>query len=199
MEALRYCVALVLLVIIPPTLLFWFAIHPFVGFWRRVGLWKSYAVVLSAVALMMLVLFLAREHLLIGDFGTRFGTAVLGTCCLAGATAMRIAIQRKLGVWTVTGVPELRAEGAGQQRLVTDGIYARMRHPRYAQLWLAFLGLALIGNYLTTYILAALSVPLLYAVAILEEGELRDRFGEEYRDYCQRVPRFIPRFRVERQ
>jgi len=33
----------------------------------------------------------------------------------------------------------------------------------------------------------------IYAVALLEERELLARFGDEYRTYCRRVPRFIPK------
>jgi protein-S-isoprenylcysteine O-methyltransferase Ste14 len=29
-------------------------------------------------------------------------------------------------------------------------------------------------------------------VVLLEERELRDRFGAEYDEYCRRVPRYIP-------
>jgi protein-S-isoprenylcysteine O-methyltransferase Ste14 len=28
---------------------------------------------------------------------------------------------------------------------------------------------------------------------LLEERELRDRFGAEYEEYCRRVPRYIPK------
>jgi len=31
---------------------------------------------------------------------------------------------------------------------------------------------------------------------MLEERELRERFGAEYDAYCRRVPRFLPRLRL---
>ena len=34
-----------------------------------------------------------------------------------------------------------------------------------------------------------------HLIAVLEERELRDRFGEEYEAYCRKVSRFLPRMR----
>jgi len=39
---------------------------------------------------------------------------------------------------------------------------------------------------------AAAALPLLWLTVILEERELRQRFGAAYDGYCQRVPRFRP-------
>ena len=40
-----------------------------------------------------------------------------------------------------------------------------------------------------------LLVPVGYLMIVLEERELIDRFGEEYRKYQREVPRFLPRWR----
>ena len=37
MKTFRYIVALVVLISLPPGLLLWFCIHPFAGFWRKLG------------------------------------------------------------------------------------------------------------------------------------------------------------------
>ena len=91
----------------------------------------------------------------------------------------------------LAGIPELSADDPGV--LLQEGIYARIRHPRYIELLFWILGYALISNYLGTYVLFAITVPAIYLIVLMEEKELRDRFGEEYREYCRRVPRFIPR------
>ena len=76
---------------------------------------------------------------------------------------------------------------------MTDGIYARVRHPRYVQIWLGLLGHALIVNYVSTYALVAIATAVILLVVRMEERELSARFGDAYRAYVARVPRFLPR------
>jgi len=80
-------------------------------------------------------------------------------------------------------------------KLLTDGIFARIRHPRYVEILLAVLTYALFSNYLASYLMFLFGLPMIYLIVLLEERELRQRFGAEYEAYCRRVPRFIPRTR----
>ena len=71
-------------------------------------------------------------------------------------------------------------------------MYSRIRHPRYVEIVLGSLAYALFANDLGAYIMAFLTIPGLHAIVLLEERELVERFGQEYRDYALRVPRYIP-------
>ena len=104
---------------------------------------------------------------------------------------MAIAASTSPYLRTLIGVPELTAGESGE--LLTTGIYARIRHPRYVQLLLALSAYALFANYSGAYIMAALFWAQIYVVVLLEEAELRDRFGEAYVSYAARTPRFVPR------
>jgi protein-S-isoprenylcysteine O-methyltransferase Ste14 len=77
--------------------------------------------------------------------------------------------------------------------LITGGVYSRVRHPRYLGLLLGLLGWTLIANYRGLHVMFAVFLPALYGVILLEEKELRERFGDDYRAYCKRVPGLIPR------
>jgi protein-S-isoprenylcysteine O-methyltransferase Ste14 len=92
------------------------------------------------------------------------------------------------------GFPEI-APDRFPRPLITEGIYGRIRHPRYVQLLIALTGYALIANYLAAYLAVALWVPGIYVIVRLEEKELRAHFGDAYDDYCRRVPRFLPKLK----
>ena len=113
--------------------------------------------------------------------------------------ARHAAIRRREGVagaskeleGVLAGLPELSPDKR-PGRLLTDGIYGRIRHPRYVEVLLFTVAYAFFANYVGTYVTAALTVPALCLTVILEERERRDRFGAEFEAYSRRVPRFIP-------
>ena len=53
--------------------------------------------------------------------------------------------------------------------------------------------MAFLVNYLATWVLVAGLFPLVYLLTLIEERELRERFGADYIEYSERVPRIIPR------
>jgi protein-S-isoprenylcysteine O-methyltransferase Ste14 len=82
------------------------------------------------------------------------------------------------------------------QRLVTTGVYERVRHPMYsAHLLWAVAQLLLLENWVAGPAFLAASIPL-YVVRIPREEEMMlDKFGEEYRRYMERTGRLVPRIR----
>jgi protein-S-isoprenylcysteine O-methyltransferase Ste14 len=190
MDTLRYALALVVIVAFPPTFVFWLPVHPFATFWRRLGPVLTLAILYSLLLLAMVGLFLAREPLLATEFGTRWPLVALGAACLGVAAFVLRAVRRQLAVRVQMGIPEL--DPHAEQHLLTQGIYARIRHPRYVEMLLGLLGFALIANYLAGYVVFGLGVLLLHSVVLLEERELRERFGAEWDVYARRVPRYVP-------
>jgi len=192
-DSVRYYVALILLVTLPPLLMFWLLIHPFIRFWRKVGPGWTYGIVGGLIASGMAGVFLVRKPLLATEVGTCSPLVIVGILCLAAAVSMGWWLLRHVTIKVLIGLPELAPE-RHPGRLVTGGLYARIRHPRYVQFLLGLLGYALFADYLAAYIVVALWIPGIWAIAVLEERELRDRFGEQYEEYCRRVRRFVPRF-----
>ena len=193
MNSVRYYVALVVLLSVPPGLLLWFIIHPFASFWRRFGPVWTYSILVLPMVAMMVGLFFVRKPLLTVDFGTRYGLIAVGVLVMVGAFTIGIKRKKHLTFGILAGLPEL-SEQRYPGKLLTEGLYAKIRHPRYVEAFLGILGYALIANYLAPYFLVLLSIPIIFLIVALEERELRDRFGEEYEEYCRNVPRFLPKF-----
>lgn len=84
--------------------------------------------------------------------------------------------------------------GAKERRLVTDGVYAIVRHPQYLGLFMAVFGEGVV-HWPTIFSLAAFPV-IVIAYALLahrEERQMFEEHGPAYLDYRRRVPMFIPR------
>jgi protein-S-isoprenylcysteine O-methyltransferase Ste14 len=77
-------------------------------------------------------------------------------------------------------------------RLVTTGIYGKVRHPSYAGLLLNALGWALAFRSGVGVLLTALMIPPLLARMRAEEALLTSHFGAEYDCYRARTWRLIP-------
>lgn len=136
-----------------------------------------------------------HEVLFRTDWGTQPLLIALGILFLAYAFWLRILIGRTFTTRQLIGLPEIKSEkSSSTEELVTSGIYSRVRHPRYVQLVIASLGYAIMANYPASYLAVAIFVPGIYLVVLLEENELRQRFGLTYDEYASRVPRFIPVF-----
>ena len=193
MDTARYYIALAMITVTPGALLYWFSIHPFVRFWRNVGPWWTIGIHYTSIAALAALLFRIRQPLLSIEFGTNAALIALSIPLYVCAIVLRRKLSRKLKFRILTGLPELAPEKYATG-LIVDGIYARIRHPRYVEILVALLAYALFCNYLATYVLFFLAWVILLLVVRFEEKELRDRFGAEYDAYAEWVPRFVPKF-----
>jgi protein-S-isoprenylcysteine O-methyltransferase Ste14 len=176
----------------PPFMLMWYVVHPFTRFWRRMGPLKTYSSLIIIILLIMWFLYIMREPIMRAHYGVNWLLVILATQLFAISMVMGFVRIRHLKPSVMLGLPEIRGEEY-PGKLLTEGIYSKIRHPRYVEVWLGLLAIALFTNYMAMYILAAVFIPLIYGVVLLEEKELRERFGEEYEKYCAEVPRFFPK------
>ena len=82
-----------------------------------------------------------------------------------------------------------------EDRLVTDGLYAYVRHPQYTGLFVALFGEGIV-HWPTLFSVGLFPViVLVYTwLAYREEEQMIARFGDVYRTYRRQVPMFIPRW-----
>jgi len=195
MDSVRYILGVSCVVILPAGLLFWFLIHPWARHWRRLGPARTYFIVLPVVIAVGAVFYRFRVPLLGEDLGTSW--ILIGIAGVLYAITMWFEFQywRQISIATLIGVTELSRTGNETGKLMRDGIYARVRHPRYASAGLGVIGNVLVINFLGLYILLLLVILLGSWLLALEERELVGRFGDAYRQYQREVPQLIPRLR----
>ena len=192
MNGFRYVLAVLLAVSMPPAVAYWYVIHPFAHLWRRLGPKLAFAILWLGFLAAIWGCWLARHTLLGRDLGTNPWLIPPGLALYILALWISEQVRRHLSLRILVGWPEL-ASGHGPGKLLNEGIYARVRHPRYAAYLIGCLGAAMIVNYAGIWILTALLFPALHLVTVIEERELRQRFGAQYDAYAAAVPRLIPR------
>lgn len=190
----RYVMGALLAISMPPAIAYWFIVHPFIAFWRRVGMKPTFWFLGLFLGGSMAALYPFRDALLGRDLGTSVPAIVVAVPLLVVAGVVSRKRRKHLPFKTLAGVPELSPERHGIG-LLTEGIYGRIRHPRYVEFTLALVGWTLFANYLGLYLITALAIAALYLIVLIEEQELRERFGTAYAEYSARVPRFVPRRR----
>jgi protein-S-isoprenylcysteine O-methyltransferase Ste14 len=170
---------------------FWLMIHPFAGRWRArrrspyqvllpvwIAMWAAMTLITAPWRRIPLyrvdwlwvpaVLLLVMGLFIYSRSGKNFSAKQLG------------------------GLPEVQGANR-EQRLVTDGIRARVRHPVYlAHLcemltWSVGTGLAVCWG------LTAFAIVTGALMIQMEDAELEKRFGDTYRAYRNSVPAVLPR------
>jgi protein-S-isoprenylcysteine O-methyltransferase Ste14 len=190
---LKALAALVLFLQLPIPL-YWFVLHPRVDYWRK-HLKAGFAVALCSSWLPVTICIILFRRSLFRDDWHPAWAIVSGLALIAFEVWLFARLSRDLGAARLIG----RTEISGSGSLAEEGIYARMRHPRYVGSFLALAGACLLAGTRATWIVLLVWAVLTWIAISLEERELRTRFGEAYERYCRRVPRFLPRLRAQSQ
>ena len=193
LDAARYWLAVVTAISLPPAILYWYLIHPFAERWRRLGRLPTYLIVFGVCVAAGYALWRLRAPILGRDLGFQPWLTAVGLALYAIAVYIEVRCRKHLKFHILAGAPELSRDDPGQ--LLDQGIYGRVRHPRYLSVAFGMTGMGLFLNYQGLYLLLVACVPLFYLLVLFEERELRERFGAAYVDYSRRVPRFVPRWR----
>lgn len=171
-----------------PNPLFWLVVHPRVSFWRSHtrAAYATALIVAWGLVTALLVIFhpvIFREE---APGNLQIGAGLL---LIAFDIWLFAQVRRDLGTSRLIGKPEL----AGGGDIASSGIYARIRHPRYTGMMASVISACLLAASPLMWVVIVVWLLLVFMVIRLEEGELRERFGRAYAEYCRRIPRFIPR------
>lgn len=193
-DRVRYSLGVLNVIVLPPGLLFWLVIHPWARRWRRLGPTRTYLIVLPPLVALGILLFRLRGRLLGADLGSNWSLISLALVLYAVTTWLELQYWRHLSIPTLIGIPELSRGEERIGKLLKDGVYRTVRHPRYLSAGIGIVGNALVINHVGMYVQILLLFPVGFVMLRFEERELANRFGEEYRQYQREVPQIIPRW-----
>lgn len=88
---------------------------------------------------------------------------------------------------------------AAKGELVTDGLYAYVRHPQYSALFLLIVSLLIQWPALLSWLMAPILFVTYLRLARREEREMIEKFGERYLTYRAHTQAFIPSWSSLRQ
>jgi protein-S-isoprenylcysteine O-methyltransferase Ste14 len=193
-DGARYGVAWLLVVALPAAIVYWFAVHPFAGLWRRIGHGVGLVAGFAVLGLTAFVCGLAAPGWLHAEYGFSWLLTLAGLVFFVAALWIQRLRKPYLNFRALVGIPQLSNDPA-DLKLFTEGIYSRIRHPRYVEVILATIAYALFANYLAGYWIVAFAVAGILAVVWFEERDLKARFGQSWVAYAAKTPRFVPRRR----
>ena len=171
--------------------LFWLMVHPRAHVWRRkdrspfrvlvpawivmwigigalTGPWRDVMLYTANWTWIPSVLLFATGFFIYSRSGAHFSWAQLG------------------------GLPEVRT-GHRDERLITTGIRARVRHPVYLGHLCEMLAWSLGTSLLVCWLLTAFAIATGAVMIRMEDAELEKRFGEQYTAYRNHVPAVLPK------
>jgi protein-S-isoprenylcysteine O-methyltransferase Ste14 len=165
---------LLILTMLAPALRIWPT--PGTGSWQSYLFWPLFRG-LNALCFAVAIADLGASYL-----GLPAWVRLIAFALLAGSLSLFVYSFRVLGRDNSYGA---------QDGLVTGGIYRWTRNPQNAMLVVVYGCLAVAADSGPTYVLCAAMMAVYTLMVLLEEPWLAGVYGEPYRRYCRRVPRFF--------
>jgi protein-S-isoprenylcysteine O-methyltransferase Ste14 len=143
---------------------------------------------LAWLGFLLPLIWVATPAFQFAEYPLRLGPLIAGVMCLVVGLWLFYRSHADLGTnWSVT--LQIRAH----HRLITQGVYRRVRHPMYSSLFLYSIGQVLAlpnwiagPSYLVTF-------GILFALRVRDEERMMlEEFGDEYATYMAKTKRLVP-------
>ena len=162
---------------------------------RRVKVIKSHKTSREAILLILAwtgffvpLIWIASAAFSFAEYSLRSGPLIVGIVCFVIGLWLFYRSHADLGTnWSIT--LEVREE----HRLITEGVYRRIRHPMYSALVLYGAAHALVIPNWVAGPSNLVAFAVLFALRVrAEERMMLEQFGDEYRAYIARTKRLVP-------
>ena len=110
-----------------------------------------------------------------------------------------ILIGAWLGIVSVRETSLKVSETHRTEKIVSTKIYSLIRHPQYFGGLVAHIGISFLLSSLFSLVFTPVVILLNFLVAWKEEKELLKEFGDIYKNYKERVPMFVPKFKKKKR
>jgi protein-S-isoprenylcysteine O-methyltransferase Ste14 len=168
---------------------FWFLVHPQAEYWRSRKR-SPYLILLPAWLVMWILVAAATarwRHVALYSAQWPWIPAIL---LFATGFWLYSQSRKNFSAKQLGGLPEL-VSGHPEQRLVTAGIRAHLRHPVYLGHLCEMLAWSTVAGLVVCYGLTLFAMITGAFMIRMEDKELEQRFGNEYRTYRAKVPAII--------
>jgi protein-S-isoprenylcysteine O-methyltransferase Ste14 len=172
---------------------FWFLIHPRAEYWRARKR-SPYLILLPAWVGMWIIVAIATTRWRHGALYSTPWPWILAILLFATGFWLYSQSRKNFSAKQLGGLPEL-ISGHHEQRLVTTGIRAHVRHPVYLGHLCEMLAWSIGTGLAVCYGLTVFAVITGAVMIRMEDAELEQRFGAAYAAYRECVPAVLPRFR----
>jgi protein-S-isoprenylcysteine O-methyltransferase Ste14 len=160
---------------------------------RKLGLLEDWTVVPGIATIILGTITSVYDFAVLQSRGFRWTPlTVAGVLFIAAALTLRTISRAALNRAGFKQLGSTRLQIVEGQRLITDGVYAYVRHPLYLGDLLRNYGIAMVTSSMYGLLFMLAANLLLMARIRMEEEMLLGAFGDEYRDYVKRTRRLIP-------
>lgn len=175
------------LVLVP---LFWVPVHGLRSFFKKIGIF-TYVVPFITWLPVAYIIYMQREVILRFSLDMPSAVRIAGTTIFFLGLLLQIWTLKLLRLWGLIGLPEVTS--VVKSRIVTGGPFSIVRHPTYLSHTIMYVGVFLFTGVIAVGLAALLDLLIINILVIpLEDRELTERFGSEYRQYRNKVPAFFP-------
>ncbi|MFN3740782.1 MAG: methyltransferase family protein [Thermodesulfovibrionales bacterium] len=175
--------------------LFWIPVHGLSRIFKRLGL-LTYIMPAILWPPIAWFIFKNKEYLLGLTIEMPLPLIILGVLLTMAGTGLHIWTGKLLGLAGLMGIPEVSKKV--KSKLITEGPFSIVRHPTYLAHTTMFTGIFLLTGNIPVAILTVSDFLIVNLIIIpLEEKELMERFGEDFKEYRQKVKnKFFPSLNI---